>query len=198
MGDRQGDETSRDGRYRKMPKNTPRAAATKWVGGVWTLFWLSMKGGERVGCEETGRANLSTCRKRYRTLAHGALCIARCPLDGMSDDRPTAAQVHTKGDRMDHTAGLGRGTQAGSRMHASLLQDDCDLVPVQHGRGQDRSVTISETSSPLLVPHTGSTRTTGYLRTENILVTFDSRGLPASRAPLLPASAFPDFAHHRP
>lgn len=81
----------------------------------------------------------------------------------MSDDRPTAAQVHTKGDRMDHTAGLGRGTQAGSRMHASLLQDDCDLVPVQHGRGQDRSVTISETSSPLLVPHTGSTRTTGVL-----------------------------------
>lgn len=121
------------------------------------------------------------------------------PPDGMSDDRPTAAHVHTKGDRMDHTAGLGRGTRAGSCMHASLLQDDCDLVPVQHGRGQHRSVTIiSETSSPLLVPHTGSTRTARYLRTESILVTFDSRGFPASRAPLLLASAFPDFSHHRP
>lgn len=100
---------------------------------------------------------------------------------------------------MDHTAGLGRGTQAGSCMHASLLQNDCDLVPVQHGRGQHRSVTISEELPARCLSHIpGRQGRQGYLRTENILVTFDSRGSPASRAPLPLASAFPDFSHHRP
>lgn len=66
----------------RCEKNTPRAAATKWVGGVWTLFWLSMKGGERVGCEETGRANLSTCRKDIAHWPMGLYVLLVAPWMG--------------------------------------------------------------------------------------------------------------------
>lgn len=118
---------------------------------------------------------------------------AHCPPDEMSDDRPTAAHVHTKGDPMDHTAGLGRGTLAGSRMHASfLLQNDCDLVPVQP-RPRPAPVGHNKRELPArcLSHMPGRQGRQGYLRTENILVLFDSRAFPASRAPLPLASALP-------
>lgn len=96
-------------------KNTPRAAASRWVGGQDLV--LGLVKGERmewkVKRQQDGQAYL-----HVETISHIWAMgdpIAHCPPDEMSDDRPTAAHVHTQ------RAIGGRGTLAGSRMHASFI-----------------------------------------------------------------------------
>lgn len=153
----------------KDAKNTPRAAATRWVGSG-PCFGIGERG--RWGLDakgQTGWANVNVVK-----ISHNGpwAPTARCPPDEMSDDRPTAAHVHTKGDRMDHTAGLGPyarisaskttaiwyryNTAAGQSQQARLPARCLSHIPGRQGRQ-------------------------GCLRTENILVTFDPRGFPASR-----------------
>lgn len=65
-----------------------------------------------VGCEEAaGWANVFYMYKEEK-ISHigpmgGYKVLLIAPLIEMSDDRPTAAHVHTKGDRMDHTSWAG-------------------------------------------------------------------------------------------
>lgn len=199
MGGRQAGRVTRrveTAGIERCGKNTPRAAASRWVGGGQDLVLRLVKG-ERIEWEvkrqQDGQRYLSVHVETISQIWAMGDPVAHCPPDEMSDDRPTAAHVHTKGDPMDHTAGLGRGTLAGSRMHASfLLQNDCDLVPVQP-RPRPAPVGHNKRELPArcLSHMPGRQGRQGYLRTENILVHFDSRAFPASRAPLPLASALP-------
>lgn len=129
-------------------KNTPRAAASRWVGGgSGPCFGIGERGTNGVGSEETtGWASVSTCRDDIAHLGHGG-SYCSLPPDEMSDDRPTAAHVHTKGDR--------RTWNLGWVPYARIFfcsKTTAIWYRYNHGRGQHRSVTISENFQPVACP----------------------------------------------
>lgn len=84
VGDRQAGrvtrrvETAGIERCEKPPHEERRRSG--W--GRLDLVLVSMKGGERVGCEETGWANLSTSRKDIAHWPMGTYVLLVAPLMG--------------------------------------------------------------------------------------------------------------------